>query len=278
MRIKTEVALNFLKVIILFLFVLNLSVVYAQRDTIYVDENGKSISKKVFANKMNSSIYYGMRYSGDSLVLQEINYRYRFGQLMPIPKSQLFKLLNKRHGIDTTKTLVIHYIDTLLAKSKFPKHNKIVSYDSLGHEIKNPIKSHRISDGVVFDLNNLRKVAKHVHVQNHRSFIKSYKSCVRKFKKLKNDNVLFHFYNYNEGHPNEVKQVKWYQDHGGLLKKMFVQGKNQFNSLIIKPSGEFFVEYKESYKIQYYILESEGWDKIKNDFETQYSGLNNIDI
>ncbi len=279
MSIKIDLVFKVSKSISIFIFILNFSVLYAQRDTLYIDENGKSTSKKIFNNKLNSSIYYGMKYVGDTLVLQEINYRYRFGKLMPITKSQLFKLLNKTNGIDTTKAMVIHYIDTLPSKSKFPKHNKIVNYDSLGNEIKKPIESHGITDGVVFDLTNLRKIAKHVHVQNYRKFISSHKSCVRKYNKYKKDSFLFHFYNYNGGHPNEVKQLKWYQDYGGLLKKNFIRNENQFNLLMIKPTGEFLVycnddHFNNNHVTFENLLDKDEWERTKISFEKEFEALN----
>ena len=278
MGLKIKESLKYLKSILsLVLFVLSVGV-YGQRDTIYVDENDKPISKEIFNNKLNSPIYSGLRFDADTLILQKIEFKYNFGNITPSVKNQLFKLLNKRHQIDTTKTLVIHYQDTLRAKSDFPKENKTVYYDSLNNEIEKITKKTQVPGGVKIDFSNFYKVSKHVHIQNYSGFLRGQKTCVRSYKKYDKTASVLHFYNINNGHPNVLKKLRWYQDYGGLLKKLFFQDKKKFYTVIIKPSGEFFIEYHENYFTMCDLLNPEKWNTIKVDFEQKYKALNNTTI
>ena len=278
MGLKIKESLKYLKSILsLVLFVLSVGV-YGQRDTIYVDENDKPISKEIFNNKLNSPIYSGLRFDADTLILQKIEFKYNFGNITPSVKNQLFKLLNKRHQIDTTKTLVIHYQDTLRAKSEFSKISKIVYYDSLGKEVKTTIKSHQVSEGARFEFVTKGKATKRVYHESYRDFIYVKKLCYKSYKKYDKTASVLHFYNINNGHPNVLKKLRWYQDYGGLLKKLFFQDKKKFYTVIIKPSGEFFIEYHENYFTMCDLLNPEKWNTIKVDFEQKYKALNNTTI
>ncbi|ULC60526.1 hypothetical protein MBM09_05925 [Flaviramulus sp. BrNp1-15] len=271
-----------LVLIVFFIISINLN---AQKDTIYVDENDDYISKQVFYKKMNSPIYHGLRFDTDTLVLQTIRFKYYFGNLSSPIKSQLFKLLNKRHQIDTSKTLIIHYLDTLRAKSEYSKKNTVVFYDSLNRVIKPLIKSSQISDGVKFDFTNYNKVAKHKHIQNYRRFLKLNKKCTKRYYKYNNKHnekvSVFHFYNVNNGHPNEFKELRWFKDYASLLKKLFFDENANTNFAIIKPSGEFLVYYPDKHFNNYHVtflnlLNNETWNEIKISFEKEFETINKL--
>ena len=261
----------------LLFFVLSLGL-HAQKDTIYADENDFPISKEIFNKKLSAPIYYGLRFDTDTLVLQKIKLRYDFGEITPNTKHQLFKLLNKRHQIDTTKTLVIHYQDTLKAMSEFPKQSKVVYYDSLDNEIKTLNKVTRNPYGMKIDLSNYKKVVKHKHIQSYKSFLYWNKKCNKSYKKYDKTAAILHFYNFNTGHPNVVNNLTWYQDYGSLLKKLFFQDKKKFYTVIIKPSGAFYLEHYESYFTSHDLLNPEKWNTIKADFDKRYKALNNTNI
>ncbi|APY10037.1 hypothetical protein BWZ22_01725 [Seonamhaeicola sp. S2-3] len=264
-----------MKLIIVLLAIMHSPMLFGQQDVIHIDENGKSISANVFKTKISSSIYHGVRYDTDSLVLQEIKYNYRFGKLLPNAKKQLFQLLSLRHQIDTTRILMIHYIDTLRAVSEFPKKSSTILYDSLNQEIKSVQKTITYPlGGVKIDLSNNQKVYKQEHVLNYRDFINSYKRCYRRYRKYKQVSV-FHFYDYNNGHPNELKKLKWFQDYGGVLKKLFFNEKSRGYNVIIKPSGEFFIEYRENHITFDDLINSKKWNEMKINFDKEIKVLNN---
>jgi hypothetical protein len=273
--------IKFLKQLVLIIglfFSFNIS---AQKDTLCLDENDNLISKEFFYKKINSKIYHGLRFETDTLVLLKSRFNFYVGELKPIVKNQLFKLLRSRHQIDTSKTLVIHYLDTLRAKSEYAKKNAVIYYDSLNRVIKPIIKSTSIIDGVKFDFSNFHKTVKHEHIQNYKSFIKLNRRCVRQYKNYKNEVLVFHFYNFNNGHPNEVKELTWYKDYSSLLKKLFFHEYTKTDFLIIKPSGEFIVGYPDSDFYNSHVsfknlLILENWDKIKINFKKEYETVNII--
>lgn len=77
---------------------------------------------------MNSPLYYVLIYKNEKNKIVTLKARpsYFFGTIEKVKKQQLFKLLAQRNNVDTTKTIVIHYQDTLKRIDEFPKTNKIV--------------------------------------------------------------------------------------------------------------------------------------------------------
>lgn len=262
-----------IKSIITLLVLVVFSKVFAQRDTIYADENGSKISKSFFYEKMNAPLYTGFRYETDTLVLEKIKFSHYFGKLSPVKKNQLFQLLSLRNKIDTTKTLLIHYQDTLKAIHEFPKKNSIIYKDSIGNIVTTAPSSKRI------DLNEFRNIKTHIHQGNYSSFISATKRCLRYYKKYRETVGVLHFYDVNNGHPEQVKNIKWYKDYGSIIKRLFLKKNQNMRSLIIKPSGEFFIDYGSNYDISPLdILKPDRWDAIKEKFYQDYKTLNNTHI
>lgn len=214
-------------------FVLNF---YAQTDTLYYDLKKQEINKIKFKNKLDSNFYHLVRYSTDTLVVEALYPNYLFGKLQPKVKSQLFKILNSRHKIDTLKTLSIYDIDTLKLKEEFPRKNTMTFRDSLGN-----VLGVSKSFGNTFDGRKYRGKAKfHDTEYNYKTFIRYHKSILKKHKRFKNVTPLF-FYNYNNGTDLEVGKIKWYKDFGQLIKNIFKYEDRRFVHLVIKPNGEFYV-------------------------------------
>lgn len=244
----------------------------AQKDTLCFDEADHLISKALFNKKISSNIYHGLQLDTDTLVIQKVRFNYCFGNLQPTIKSQLFKLLSSRHQIDTTKTLVIHYIDTLRSISEFPKQNSVVYKDSLGNII--PIKK----NGSSFDLASARNIKTHEHILNHQSFVKQHERCLKDHKKLKANIEVLHFYAVNNGHPEQVSDVKWYKDYGSVLKKVFSDGYKNFNNIIVHPNGDFYMQSFKS-EIPYKdLVKKIKWSEYEQHFNKKVETLNSLNI
>lgn len=256
---------------VFFLFFFTCSVsIYGQLDTIYADESNHYISKDEFYKKVNSSIYYGLRFDTDTLVLQKIRFRYYLGSLPITIKSQLFKLLNRRHQIDTTKTLVIHYTDTLKSAEEFPKRSSIVYRDSLNNIVKIP------NTGTFIDLKGIEDIKKHEHIWNYKKFINQHKKCIKNHKKFSEVASVLHFYNYNNGHPEKVKNLMWYKDYGSVINKIFADSYKNFQQLIVYPNGDFYVQTMNGNIPYDDLVRKMNCDNYKYDFLKKMELLNAI--
>lgn len=237
-------------------FVLSLGL-HAQKDTIYADENDFPISKEIFNKKLSAPIYYGLRFDTDTLVLQKIKLKFYIGELESNTKHQLFKLLNKRHQIDTTKVLIIHYSDTLKLPNEFPKRNYVVFKDSLDNIVK------VIQGPTTFvDLNKIRSVKKQEHFWSYKTFIREQKKCMKSHVKYKDEAQVLHFYNQNNGHPEKLNELRWYKDYGLVIKKILMSIENEFDVIIIHPDGDFYVQkgYLEFYYPYKDLIEKRNWE------------------
>tara|TARA_R110002096_G_scaffold185324_3_gene364091 strand:+ start:3298 stop:4023 length:726 start_codon:yes stop_codon:yes gene_type:complete len=227
-------------------FCFSLLFINAQSDTLYVDENNQDISKTIYLKKSKSGLYDGQRFSTDTIVLEKLRLRNCFGELEPRVKSQLFKLLHSRNHIDTTKTLLIHYGDTLRKPSYYIKNNKERKYMySFAHE----------------------------HYNTHKGFVLAHKICKNRYRKFKKIAQVLHFYNINNGHPEQYKGHVWYKDYSSLLKKLFLSGYLHSRVIIIRPNGEFFLGYHNHYLFRD-VVKNRKWEKSKSEFKNKLEELN----
>lgn len=262
--------MKFLNAVFLVCFFMCSVCVHGQLDTLYADENDYRISKDEFYKKVNSSIYYGLRFETDTLVLQKVRFRYYLGSLPFTIKSQLFKLLKKRHQIDTTKTLVIHYTDTLKSAEEFPKRSKVVYRDSLNNNVNIPIS------GTFIDFNKIRSIKKHEHIWSYKEYVNQHKKCIKAHQKYSASASVLHFYNHDNGYSHTVKNPMWFKDHGSVIKKVFADSYKNFQQVIIYPNGDFYIQAMNSNIPYDDLVKKENWDTYKNDFLKQMELLNAI--
>ena len=235
-----------MRIIFIMFFVVTTCFSQKKEKTIYVDENYLVISKKLHKKRLKSEIYHSLSYDLDTIKYEKLRLSYFFGKFEKIKKQQLFKLLFLRNGIDTTKTLVFHYSDTLKAKYLFTKR-----------------------DGVV-DLKN----GKHKHEISYDTYLKRHIECVEKWEKNIGVTML-HYYNINIGHPEKVGKVKWYKDPSGVVRNIFRDDYKNYNFFVVKPNGQFFVySLRGTQKINYEKLITSRWDYYEKKFNKTYEKLN----
>lgn len=227
---------------------------FSQKDTLYFDINENEIDKVSFNTKIHSKFYGGIRYSSDTLVVQELIPNHVFGQLSPVVKSQLFKMFSSRSNIDTLKTLSIYYKDTLITRNEFPKKDLMIFRDSLG-EVMGTSKF----NGVYFDGRLYKKAKYHECEYSYKTFNKITQSILKKHRKFKDVLPLF-FYGYNKGFDINAQKVKWNKDYAYLIKKLFKHKDYFFKQLILKSNGEFYVRY-DAYGINFKeLFDDEQWN------------------
>jgi hypothetical protein len=216
------------------------------RKELYLDEGKIEIDKRTYNKKLRSDLYYGQRYTNDSIVYNVLYLSYYIDKIKKPQKEQLFKLLAQRNHVDTTRSMLIHYENTLKAIEDFPKNDTIIYY----------------------------KYGLHSHLISHKTFIDGHKKC--NSTKRKNSNV-YHFFAVNNGHPLSFDGQIWYEDNLLLLKNTFGNGRESRSNwaLIIHPSGEFAVRNAElDYKIWNKLADHLDWEKQLRKFDKKFNRLN----
>lgn len=240
--------------LLIFLFFFNNQLV-GQIDTVYVNEHNKIITKSLFYKKVESDIFNGLQFKTDSVLLKKIRFNYFFGSLEKSTKTQIFKFLNKKHQIDTSKTMIIHYRDTLKSIGEFPK---------VSHHNYRPFSS-VISCSPYFDETKSR---------SHKDFIISHQKCIKTHQKIDDNISVLHFYYHNNGHRNKFKNLTWYHDSNQLIKNIFTDEYKNYEWIIIHPDGEFYMKSGDDNISYEKIVRKQNWYKLKEDFLDECKLLN----
>ncbi|WP_136467876.1 hypothetical protein [Flagellimonas onchidii] len=218
------------------------------KDIVYLDEGYQKISKYEFDRKSNSKLYYALQYDLDTIIFKRVFLKYYMGHLDATDKNQLFALLKHRNGVDTSKTIFVHYKDTLPSIDSFPEKDSIVYF----------------------------KNGKHRHIVSHKTFVNGHRNCEQSGSTKKIG--IYHFFNFNAGHPIQIDKVKWHQDHHSLLRKLFYNksDNNRNWTLLIHPNGDFVINNGASYssKVWRDLKKHKNWDTHLKDFTRRFRSLN----
>jgi hypothetical protein len=162
---------------------LTLSVItgYSQkRKTIYVNENFTEIIFSEYKKGLKSGLFTATEIVNDTAIFLKLRYTEYFGTLSPQKKKQINSLFNKRFKVDTIKTWLIHYIDTLPNKKEMPKVSGVIVYDSL-NKVKGIFSSKK-----KFRSNfRINSKYKHKHVSSYTDYLKKIKNERKKVNKLR---------------------------------------------------------------------------------------------
>ena len=232
--------------IIYFLLAAHLNGQY--RKTIYVDEGYKKITKFEFQKKKDSKLYYSLSYNLDTAIVKRVLLRYYLGKLNHSKKHQLFSLLKARNGIDTLKSIHIHYLDTLKKINSYSDKDSILVLDNGSHK----------------------------HLISHDTFLKAHEYCE---KTHSGENIkMYHFYNFNEGHPEEIGKLKWHKDNLQLIRRLFYNGSDNTRrwTIIIHPNGDYAIKNAaiSSSKLWKKLKKHKNWDTHLKKFNKDYDKLN----
>jgi hypothetical protein len=213
----------------------------------FLDENYEIITEASFNKKNNSTLYYSKRLITDSVTYDRLSFKYYLGVLDKKLNEQLFSILKQRNNVDTTKTIIIHYKDTLPPVSSFPK-----------------------KDSIVYHVNGT-----HRHVNSHKTFKKIIRGCIRANDRRKS--VVYHFYNVNNDYPLQTTDLLWHKDNLQLLRKLFYdRNSGNFNwFIILQTNGNYLVDYYGvNSKIFTDVKKGKNWEIHYNDFQRRYKSLN----
>lgn len=233
----------------LFFLCLPLLASHAQtRDTIFADEGYVLINRGKFESKLRSKLYYDLEYDLDTVILKKLFLRYYLGQLDSLKKQQLYGILAQRNKVDTTQTMVIHYLDTLKRRDSYPRKEYVVSLKNGGHR----------------------------HIPSYNTFLKAHKHCMKTYRKQEGIKV-YHYYHYNEGHPTAYKGLQWNEDPLDVLRKLFYNESDNtvMWRVFLHPNGDYFVLYGSMPNNMYEDLKfHKNWDTHYRDFWESYNRVN----
>jgi hypothetical protein len=225
-----------------------------QKDIIYLDENMSKIDSIIYKKKCKSTVLKCLEYKKDSLfIIHKVLYKYTFGKISKTETIQLKKPLSINKTFNSQSNIVINYRDSLYdynaRKRNSDRHLK--SHDSFKHIALTHKK-----------FNSSRKI-----------WIKQQKKCINKIKNKYNTET-FYVYKYDYGSIKHYPDLGWIKDRGNF-KTIFFGIMYNFNMLILRPNGEYFLSGGHfSNKMLKNLLKND-WSQYKKDFNDSYNSQNN---
>lgn len=217
---------------------------------IYADEKYDVISQEEFNRKITSDLFLTASFENDTVVINKLRFVDYFGDLGRKKKSQLNKIFHKRFQVDSTKTWLIYYQDTLPNLKLIQNNNK---YANLKYKNKHGLVDRLL---VVDEFGNKMPFE------------------IKKYKKLKNVSLLF-FYEGNKGYPLIRNKIRRYKDYNSILKRTFTDGMKMYRYIIIHPNGKFHLSsYSKSFSENKNLLELKSFLEMEEKWMRFHEKLN----
>jgi molybdopterin synthase catalytic subunit len=233
------------------------------QEKIYLDENMKEMDYISYAKKCDAHIYKCMEYKTDTFSINKIMYKHTFGKITPTEYVQVKNILSKdsKEIINKNTIIVVKYSDSLYSynstKQKFDnlviEHRKAV-YDTAS----NTMKYHKI---------NYKNYNLNTYNKNCEKWLKEQNKCIKKFEKIENTNVIYS-YLHKEKNTYNYADFNFVKDRG-ILKNTFFKIVQNFDLLILKPNGEYFLSggHLDDKKIKK-LLKDADWSNYIEDWKT----------
>lgn len=234
----------------LFIFLISFSI--QSQTKVYVDENMKEIDSVNFYKKCDARVFNCVEYKKDSLIVNKIHNRFKFGKISKEEYDQIRLLLMKKGNTQITadQILVIEHTDTI--------GGSYASYVNIQKSRNNKLKQKNTS-------------IKEKDIKSEKAYNKFYLTqmkrpakCVKRFEKKFNTRV-FMTYNHGGDKKYQFKGINWIEYPGIIIPK-FLNQIYKGHYVILKPDGEYFVA---SLLMRDVILEElfkdSDWTKHKND-------------
>lgn len=230
----------------IFLLLYGLSVL--SQEKIYIDENFKSISLNTYKQKCKRSLFKCLEYKTDSLVINKILFKYKFGYLDSTAYNQVRNLLirDSKRKIPNNSTIVIKYYDSIFSfDTEYNKHVK--------HE-----KEYEASK------KDSSRIHKEIFESKRSNWILNRNKCLKKFDG-KYDTKIFHMFKHKDNGADEYDSFQWIEDKG-TFKNVFFPIMYNYGLLLLKPDGEYFLSgWHLSDKMFNKLIKNTDWSKYKND-------------
>tara|TARA_B100000678_G_scaffold195795_1_gene164207 strand:- start:47128 stop:47979 length:852 start_codon:yes stop_codon:yes gene_type:complete len=251
--------LNFSLVVLLSLI---LSWKSKAQENLYFDETSTQINKAEFTKKCNSSyIYKCISYPTDTLVINKVFFKYKFGKISPEKFQQIRKLLIKdgKYKIEKNQIIIIKKFDSLYNYEREIEYHKI-------HE-KNYKKYKAINDSLGYEKYHIHQhdFNKKIFQKSLNSWIREKQKCIAKFEKKFHTKVIYLHEDDIEQEEN-YNNFSWVKDRG-IIKRIFFSDNNVHDLLILKPNGEYLLSgghFIDRYLKK--ILQNQDWSQFKEDW------------
>lgn len=246
-----------IKIAIIFTFLFLAAGKSIAQQKIYIDENMNRIDSIQYINKCKIYILKCLKYKTDSLDINKVLYNFSFGRITPTEYKQVKKLLvqNADTLINSNTVILINYRDSLYNfeanKKNYDIH--VLNHDSIRH----------------------KKLTPKNFETNRKNWIKKQNKCIKKLAKNYNTKT-FYVYKYDFGTHKDDEALSWIKDRG-IFKNLFFKIQYNYNYLIIKPDGEYFLSGNHLSDLNLKsLLKNSDWSKVKLDFQNSYIS-NSID-
>ena len=220
---------------------------------LYLDENLKKIDSVTYSKKCKIHIFKCLEYHTDSLSVEKVLHKFYFGKVSQTEANQITGLLALDSGkkIKKNDIIVLKYIDSLYnyktSKRNYDKH--VEKHKKFHHKRYNKKKY------------NKHKI----------KWEKTNYKCVKKFEKTEKIKVL-HSVKHTQNDLNNYRNIVVVKDRS-VLKNTFFKIIYNYNLLILKPNGDYFLSGaclndKKLLK----LLKSDDWSVFRNDLKRSIDG------
>ncbi|WP_298778025.1 hypothetical protein [uncultured Polaribacter sp.] len=221
------------KVLFILIILFGNNLVSQNKKIIYVDENYKKVGFLKFKKKESSMLFDLIIAENDTVIIKKLRYKEFFGKLDHITKKQLSLIFNSKYNIDTTKTWLIHNVDSVPDIKRMPKKSGIEFLDSL----QNPT-------GIFWTKKELKTNSKEMPYKRHRH-VSNFEDYLNKInvekKSIKKNIELLHFYSKNNGFPiKTLNEYDYFEDYNSLIRKLFTDGTKAYKVIILFTDGSFY--------------------------------------
>lgn len=218
----------------------------------YLDENNNEIDYSTYQKKCNIYFFKCLDYETDTLVLKKVLYKYQFGKLTNDELSQIKAIAKSDYNmhINNDETIVVKFRDTIESFS-----TKLKRYEAhvREHESRN-IKHSPFN--------------KKIHLSRTNRWAKEKNKCIKRLKKKYPISFLYVF-NVDKGGVNDYTDFKWLKDKRNIFKNRFFEIIYNYNLLIIKPDGQYFMSGGHlSDKNFRKLIEDDNWSQYINEYNT----------
>ncbi|TVZ46962.1 hypothetical protein JM82_1551 [Olleya sp. Hel_I_94] len=228
------------------------------QNSVYIDEDFTTMDSISYYKKCKGITKKCLQYKTDSLTVNKLSPMYRFGKLKVDEYDQIKTLIqSKSNNTKENKYIVIKYYDSIFG---FERAEKI-------HAKHKITESFKRSSGKVY----VRQVKSHpfnedIFKEERADWQKRREKCIEKYEKRYPLDFV-HMYKTEENALSTYVDFEWIKDQGAFKNKFF-DVQNNYNLLIIKSDGEYFLSGGHLTNSRFEkLLKTDDWTKFKADLE-----------
>ncbi|PIB32265.1 hypothetical protein BFP78_10480 [Gaetbulibacter sp. 5U11] len=228
------------------------------QNTVYIDEDFSTMDSISYFKKCKGITKKCLQYKTDSLTVNKLSPMYRFGKLKTDEYNQIKTLIqSKSNNTKENKYIVIKYYDSIFGFERAEKiHSQHFKYKFPGN---------------VEDVSKAEKIETHpfnleLFKEERADWQKRRQKCIEKYENHYPLDFI-HMYNAEEKALNTYVDFEWIKDQGAFKNKFF-DIQNNYNLLIIKSDGEYFLSGGHLANSRFEkLLKTDDWTKYKADLE-----------